>query len=767
MKNLLIIVFVFSVNLSIGQYTWEPVGDKYIGSQSSYFKYAAGNDNDLFLFFKEDIELENYNRLKVLRNANGVWGTLNEEYLTTGDGVPLALAIDNHKMPHVIYYDYDLKKVLYRYYNGEQWSAKTNILDVGTVPIQLVFDSENIPYISFLEPENYYSNLGKIKVKKLINNVWTDLSSDLPKIDFNDPFDFFLDSQNIPVIIYSDIFYTYNDNGEIILEEKKASAIKITNGKWEYMGSRGFTSTGDTFLKSVYDSNNSIFVLVGVNYASTTSNNKLLKYDGISWTAVEFLDDFIKSSDMLSIDNNDKLYLGNRSETRVYDSNFKSTTLYSGVVSNEYNMIRNKIGTPYLRRSEEFFKLVGDKWEFVSKGAAIRYSQIMDVKIVNNIPYVLLRDKANQEKLVLRKYTDNKWESVGEALGKGGSISYSEILSDSKFQIYIAYKEHLGDGKYNTVVRCFKEGLWVSLVDKMVGIAVNENYNIDNNDRLLFGVTQNLYPAIYDALTLKKLYSDIRTYTYGENWDFYFDSNNDVYAFLSAGDNSLIKFNKDLNYWDKYGYRPWAVGNRGAVLLKNNNEIYVSYESTRAYAPEKGSVIAYYKDGVWSNLGEIKEDSYDSSVYDLFLSNSGELYACKERGHVKKFDGQKWDIISTQLKNNFGKNVGFYNDSPLYFNVINGQIYMYSLKNKSDQLSTEGNLNIDLSNDFVYPNPVEDVLYCNRDYSYVMIYDYLGRLLQRKEVMNKKIDLSDIPSGNYILKLKSDNTTETIKIVKK
>lgn len=68
----------------------------------------------------------------------------------------------------------------------------------------------------------------------------------------------------------------------------------------------------------------------------------------------------------------------------------------------------------------------------------------------------------------------------------------------------------------------------------------------------------------------------------------------------------------------------------------------------------------------------------------------------------------------------------------------------------------------------IYPNPVKDILYIQSNIKVLKfeIYDISGRKLSSNSVSNDKIDLSDLKTGNYILKLYTENRTINSKIVK-
>jgi Secretion system C-terminal sorting domain len=73
-----------------------------------------------------------------------------------------------------------------------------------------------------------------------------------------------------------------------------------------------------------------------------------------------------------------------------------------------------------------------------------------------------------------------------------------------------------------------------------------------------------------------------------------------------------------------------------------------------------------------------------------------------------------------------------------------------------------------INNISVYPNPVKDILNFKTEHniSKVEVYDIAGRILSSNSVSENKIDLSELKTGNYILKLYTEKGIMNIKIIK-
>ncbi len=68
----------------------------------------------------------------------------------------------------------------------------------------------------------------------------------------------------------------------------------------------------------------------------------------------------------------------------------------------------------------------------------------------------------------------------------------------------------------------------------------------------------------------------------------------------------------------------------------------------------------------------------------------------------------------------------------------------------------------------VYPNPVKNILQFKSDNKIfkVEVYDIMGRILRSNSVIENKIDLSELKTGNYILKLYTEKEIMNTKIIK-
>lgn len=87
------------------------------------------------------------------------------------------------------------------------------------------------------------------------------------------------------------------------------------------------------------------------------------------------------------------------------------------------------------------------------------------------------------------------------------------------------------------------------------------------------------------------------------------------------------------------------------------------------------------------------------------------------------------------------------------------------IANCSSSLSTNETTHLDFK---IYPNPVIDFLILNRKkINKIELFDYTGKFISTKMLISDRLDLSNIPAGDYIIKIyESNGKILTKKIIK-
>ena len=178
---------------------------------------------------------------------------------------------------------------------------------------------------------------------------------------------------------------------------------------------------------------------------------------------------------------------------------------------------------------------------------------------------------------------------------------------------------------------------------------------------------------------------------------------------------------------------------------------------------------------------------FNNHINNLNLNNNSLL-------NVVSFANNNMNIMQIQNGNNgllFGQ---FSNGStpPVYFNRFNATnnpnlhcIFVDDVANctanwlgvdttshfvatqaECDALSNEEFSSNEIS---VYPNPVKDILYINNKnetIEAIVVYDVLGKKVMEQNNNNAQINISDLKSGFYVVKIKTNSRTTRKKIIK-
>lgn len=108
-------------------------------------------------------------------------------------------------------------------------------------------------------------------------------------------------------------------------------------------------------------------------------------------------------------------------------------------------------------------------------------------------------------------------------------------------------------------------------------------------------------------------------------------------------------------------------------------------------------------------------------------------------------------VFNIRVKDNTGQ------WGPVFRNVVSVQL-------------TLGTSDFDLKNVVAYPNPVKDVLNLSSDNAItsVVIYNLLGQqvIVRSPNTNETSIDVSNLVSGTYLVKVYADNAVKTLKVIK-
>jgi hypothetical protein len=84
--------------------------------------------------------------------------------------------------------------------------------------------------------------------------------------------------------------------------------------------------------------------------------------------------------------------------------------------------------------------------------------------------------------------------------------------------------------------------------------------------------------------------------------------------------------------------------------------------------------------------------------------------------------------------------------------------------------SSLSNVNFDTNSFTAYPNPVKDILNVSFDQNIIdiAVYNLLGQKMLLMNINSNKgqIDMSNLASGTYLVRVNTENEVKTIKVIK-
>ncbi len=157
-----------------------------------------------------------------------------------------------------------------------------------------------------------------------------------------------------------------------------------------------------------------------------------------------------------------------------------------------------------------------------------------------------------------------------------------------------------------------------------------------------------------------------------------------------------------------------------------------------------------------------------SHNFETRISNTNKVEFIFQNINLPFDDANNDGYISFKIKTKSNLVVGntFSNSANIYFD------YNFPIVTNNYTTTVQNSLGIqenDYINDIsVYPNPVKDILNFKTEQNIlkVEVYDIAGRILSSNSISENKIDLSELKTGNYILKLFTEKGIMNTKIIK-
>lgn len=169
----------------------------------------------------------------------------------------------------------------------------------------------------------------------------------------------------------------------------------------------------------------------------------------------------------------------------------------------------------------------------------------------------------------------------------------------------------------------------------------------------------------------------------------------------------------------------------------------------------------------YTNYKEIIEPLlklYDNQIY-LF---AGDVGATKKVSPCMYYQNKNITLIASGMGSGIQDNI-------IVTKIFSDSVYLDLVAINSNNTNAIGELSDwGISGDFVYtekaepkiyPNPAQTYVIIEKDYKTLTIINSLGELIQQYTNGNKKIDISNITNGIYILEIASDNSIYRKKLI--
>lgn len=311
---------------------------------------------------------------------------------------------------------------------------------------------------------------------------------------------------------------------------------------------------------------------------------------------------------------------------------------------------------------------------------------------------------------------------------------------------------------------------------------------------IAFDALGNLYVADNTAYTITKITPTLTKTTFatvnGTPQQIAFDSN---YNLWSAGSGF---FNRIAKITTAGAVTEYSASNSPyGIAINAADEIYYSEETGDIKKITSSGVISPFATGVSQpngmtfdnagNLivvdkveGEIKKITPAGVVSTLIsgMANptnvvyapNGDLYiSTGSQNRIFRFpagsvDGDQYQYVRFNVNYDSAGHMAIYNGA-LY--VSTGSSTHKIIKITDPNLGLEDNKNIKLNEVLIYPNPTTDYVYIKNveNVKTIQLFDISGKLVKTfnsSEIKEDKITLSNLNSGNYILKI--DNVSKKI-----
>ena len=498
----------------------------------------------------------------------------------------------------------------------------------------IAFDTNNTPYMAFLNGYGGGSNNLEATVMKWSGNNWTSVG-DPNGISLADAVsNLVIGSDNIPYLAYGD-----TSVGIPFQPNERATVVKWNGTAWVPVGIPRFSQGPIAYFPSlILDSSNTPY-LAYVEIVNGINKLTVMKFNSTTWVPVgdPVVSGGIIQYTSLAIDSNNVPYVA-----YIDANNGKATVM-------KFN------GTTWVPVGAQGF----------SAGGILFPSLALDA---SNIPYVAYVDVANNDKATVMKFNGTAWVPVGaQGFSTGNINNYGDQIISLKFDKYnipnVAYSD--GSVGYKAIVMKFNGSTCVPVGTP--GFSMGETrwtylaFNSNNIPYVAFMDLANDFKATVMKYPVIVIPNSL-TITYPNGGETF-----------SAGNQFTAKWNSTgFLTTDNLSFDLQKVG--GSSGYGVNLTTSTPNDGTQTFTIPPNTLPGQYKlcgqflnttitdcsdnnftiQGIWTNLGTPGFSTGDTEYVSSALDSANNLYvaykdfANSQKLTVKKWDGTTWTTIGTQ-----------------------------------------------------------------------------------------------------------------------
>lgn len=241
--------------------------------------------------------INNSQKVSVRKFEDNSWQFVGETNVSTESVRFISLAIDSNNVPYISYTFYsEGYHIVVKKFENDNWETIGEVsLNAWVHNSFLVLDSDNTPYLAYVTLENV-SDSHKITVKKFESNSWQEVGETVIDVE-SFFFGFALNSQNIPYMAYIEESNNFNNNITVKkLEENNWQTVGEidTSGNYHWFFSLTFDNNDIPYLSYTSEISNNPLTMVAI----------IKKFENDIWQSVGVTNQYTVGSSIIMDTNN-------------------------------------------------------------------------------------------------------------------------------------------------------------------------------------------------------------------------------------------------------------------------------------------------------------------------------------------------------------------------------------------------------------------------------------------------------------------------------